>query len=464
MKPYVVGDSLPFVVPMALHHAPSDAALSGSASEVRPIQGTPYTSQGACISLQVLMELKGRIVPLPPCLSEDCMCHGVFYKEVCTTSSRLVAIAQLHWDDGCLPSEQALAKFKAAPPAVTVKHTAPDGSVSIIRGGADFDVSATFAPATATSPDQWVLFFRPKLTTNRHCALCTLRVGDALNYVDLPMEIRSKPSAWLVVENIPTSWDMAGLEAFLREFCAPVQIRCTVSAPHTAFVKLATRPLATSVMDKWSSKAPALLAKLQAPDLVVSWALNLNKPCSSDQPFETGSGWKAPSYCRIGRVFQEGAEAGHVVDEPMVDEPACVAEPQPALEVRPRPAKRLDGRADLEDFVDVMPVRKRQRVSGTFSDAPVDDWLLDLDGLLDCEDMFDFDHDLPMQVGAGAGDGTGDVLAKESQQFEEYDDDESDSDFEFVLPVAAPVAALRRDDGYSLPSLHHIALPVSPTC
>ena len=42
-----------------------------------------YTDHGARLSLQVLMELKNRIVPLPPCLQEDCTCHGVFYKVRC---------------------------------------------------------------------------------------------------------------------------------------------------------------------------------------------------------------------------------------------------------------------------------------------------------------------------------------------------------------------------------------------
>lgn len=54
--------------------AAAPASTPGGEDAVR------FPDHGARLSLQVLMELKQRIVPLPPCLDEECTCHGVFYK------------------------------------------------------------------------------------------------------------------------------------------------------------------------------------------------------------------------------------------------------------------------------------------------------------------------------------------------------------------------------------------------
>lgn len=422
-----------------------------------------FPDHGARLSLQVLMELRGRIVPLPPCLDETCTCHGVFYKDVCTTSCRTVAIVQLNWEGTDLAGPRAAeirAAFREAPPSVVVSHAGK--GVTTIVGGVDFEVEATFAEATATTPDQWVLFFRPNITTERRNALCHLRVGvgaaapdgEPANFVDLDMEIRSKPSAWLVVENIPETWDMQALENFLRHFCEPTTIRCTTHAKFTAFVQLAKRSLATGIMDGWSRQAPALLARLDAEDLVVSWTMNLNQPCAADQPFAPGSGWKAPSHCRIGRVYQDGgntdvpAAGGPVADHehiPVVV-PGVVA---PPAEYPRNPRKH--GRAAAagaapatvfragDDAAAFGRAAKRQRHTAPEPPEPTfaDDADFDFDALMadldvDIGDAAPFDA-VPVDVFAGAGAGAG-AGAMPAVEFETI------GNTRCVLPTFLPVA------------------------
>lgn len=300
--------------------------------------GRNFAAVGATMSLAVKCEIKGKVVPLPPCLDEECECFGVFYKEVCTTSSRIVATLTMDVTD-CSAEDGAevLARFKETVPAVIVSYKAPEGDVTIVTStAADFAVDAKFDHATTS----WRLAFRPNITAKREQALCRLVVrADGANAVEAPIEIRSKPSAWLVVENVPEDWNMARLEQFLTGFVAREQykqIRCAVHTPHTAFVQLARRSLAPAVMEAWL-RASTVLHR-QAPAITVSWALNVNRAfAAGETPFAPGTGWKAPHFCRRAPVLQLGAKTK---DVKAADKTAAEVVVNPAGSPTPNTGKR----------------------------------------------------------------------------------------------------------------------------
>lgn len=197
------------------------------------------------------------------------------------------------------------AQFVANKPTVMITYRTPDGEVVKHKSGADFALTATLEGG-----DTWKLTFRPTITTNRHQAVCTLAIlADATNVVEVPVEIRSKPSGWLAVENVPEEWNMATLEAFLGRFLRRDQykaVRTAIHTPGTAFVQLRTRAQATGAMDAYLRQLPQQL-KDSDEDLAgihVAWCLNVNRPFTFEQPFAPGTGWKAPPINRTEAVIQ----------------------------------------------------------------------------------------------------------------------------------------------------------------
>lgn len=281
--------------------------MTGRAAGEAPVvtAAVSYAAANACVTASIQYDIKGHSVPLSPCLAEDCTCRGIFYKDVLTTSSRIAVVYTLRFTPRT--DEAAIEQFKRTAPALSVKYVGADHVVQV-QSAREMHAVAEFVHRQGTNVMQWVWYMRPTIATSRHQAVCNVTVGDGANAMVLPFEVRSKPSQWLLVENLPSTWTDGTITSFIGEFASRGFTSHTCRAvPNCVFVALATRPQAPTTIEAWVRVKNRLADR--APHVHVSWILNVSRVVEENSAFMPGSGWKAPDSSRANPVFLVNPES-----------------------------------------------------------------------------------------------------------------------------------------------------------
>lgn len=301
--------------PAAAHPGSSTEAASPSSLTAPIAEGGVPSSQDLVVAglrTTVRLHLEEPSVGsrhMHPCLRPECGCMGVFYTcfgggsaELCVTvgleeaagpaagvsastllpstssSSPLASSlppacpprsagagtggAALCSASETLPRRAARQAFALAPPSLGLFHNAcgQDGVVSSHKPikplRSAFDAEAGV----------WRVWIRPKATTGSH--LAQVRVQWGANVVmSGGFEVRTKPHKWVLLQRVPSHWDVAAVEAFVarcdphstapiitlvRPSAPPAGAPADAGMPH-AFVQLRDRSAAHDMMKGFRS-------------------------------------------------------------------------------------------------------------------------------------------------------------------------------------------------------------------
>ena len=243
--------------------------------------------------------------PLYSCVRPECGCAGVFFKDCGGLGCQLQVRV---WVEGeprdAAARERVRAFFADRPPEVTLFDGKDAVTVSTPQ------CRKFTATPGVSGGGVWTVTFRPQRITGEGVLAC-LKVVVGPNVVWTPgIELRTKPSEWLMVHGLREDATVGDVSALMAR-CSPhkpnaIVVR-RVDGRVGAFVQFPSRAVATGALVGWKSLAPE-------PTTALSLIISLNRAYKDDRALRSAL---VPTSA-ITEVVQQQARPGYLPPPPAV--------------------------------------------------------------------------------------------------------------------------------------------------
>lgn len=244
---------------------------------------------------------------LNACCKDGCQCEGVFYKDFNCLKCHLLAVVSLdaspHATDAGVAASWAYLRANA--PSLVVSYDDQFTRVTISK-----------TEWVRTGPGRagaWHVTFRPLVDTNRLNAMCWVRTSVGPNCVDTgAFEIRTKPSAWLLLEGVPASWTNEQLKDAVTAVDRKGALKSTVllrpecsSGGAIGFVQYTGRVRAGEALFDWMESPHAAEKHPGGGGIVASYIRSQNRTFRQSNGETVAHGIRNPDDCRRGIVYAQ---------------------------------------------------------------------------------------------------------------------------------------------------------------
>jgi len=275
--------------------------------------------------------------PLYSCVRPECGCAGVFFKDCGGSGCQLrlrIWIEVVSGGLGLVADGDSLAPacsglqiasdvrsrlesfFTERPPEVTLFY----GRAACTETVSSLQTRKWLPDARRLGGGVWEVTFRPSRITGEGILAC-LKATVGPNVLWTPgMELRTKPSEWIMLHRVPTSLDEAGVRSLLASCShhAPsaVVLRRSPVGGCAAFVRFESRTVACGALLGWKALVGGRVKGGTLPEscraISISLLISLNRPHKDDEAL---SSILVPK-CDITEVVQQQERPGYLPPPP----------------------------------------------------------------------------------------------------------------------------------------------------